>query len=121
MQTLDKILGIDYPVILAPMFLVTTPAMVRIAIENGITGAIPAMNYRRDGELRKAILQLKLETDKPFGINLIVNKSNTRYQRQLAEILDAAPAFVVSSLGNPKELIYEAHRRGIKVFVTLLI
>ena len=116
MQTLDKILGIEYPVILAPMFLVTTPAMVKIAVENGITGAIPAMNYRRDGELRDAILQLKSETDKPFGINLIVNKSNTRYKKQLDEILEAAPAFVISSLGNPKELISEAHKRGIKVF-----
>jgi nitronate monooxygenase len=116
MQTLDKILGIEYPVILAPMFLVSTPLMVKIATENGITGAIPAMNYRRDGELRKAILQLKSETDKPFGINLIVNKSNVRYKKQLDEILDAAPAFVISSLGNPKELIYEAHKRGIKVF-----
>lgn len=116
MQTLDKILGIQYPVILAPMFLVSTPLMVKIATENGITGAIPAMNYRRDGELREAILNLKSETDKPFGINLIVNKSNTRYKKQLDEILDAAPAFVISSLGNPKELIVEAHKRGIKVF-----
>jgi nitronate monooxygenase len=116
MQTLDKILGIEYPVILAPMFLVSTPHIVKIATENGITGAIPAMNYRRDGELRKAILNLKSETDKPFGINLIVNKSNVRYKKQLDEILDAAPAFVISSLGNPKELISEAQKRGIKVF-----
>lgn len=116
MQTLDKILRIEYPVILAPMFLVSTPLMVRIATENGITGAIPAMNYRCDGELRKTILDLKSETEKPFGINLIVNKSNVRYKKQLDEILEAAPAFVISSLGNPKELICEAHKRGIKVF-----
>lgn len=45
MQSLDKILDIKYPVILAPMFLVTTPEMVRIALDCGITGAIPAMNF----------------------------------------------------------------------------
>lgn len=62
------------------------------------------------------IVDLKSETEKPFGINLIVNKSNVRYKKQLDEILEAAPAFVISSLGNPKELICEAHKRGIKVF-----
>lgn len=116
MQSLDKILGIEYPVIMAPMFLVSTPQMVKIALDNGITGAIPAMNYRRDGEMKAAILKLKSESEKPFGINLIVNRSNTRYKKQLAEILDARPAFVISSLGNPKELISEAHKLGIKVF-----
>jgi nitronate monooxygenase len=116
MQTLDKILDIDFPVILAPMFLVSTPLMVKIALDNGITGAIPAMNYRKEGELKKAILEIKSYSDKPFGINLITNKSNTRYKKQLSEILDAAPAYVISSLGNPKELITEAHKNGIKVF-----
>lgn len=116
MQTLDKILDIDFPVILAPMFLVTTPQMVKIALDNGISGAIPAMNYRKDGDLRKAILDIKEYSSKSFGINLITNKSNTRYKKQLTEILDAAPAYVISSLGNPKELINEAHKQGIKVF-----
>jgi nitronate monooxygenase len=116
MQTLDKILNIDFPVILAPMFLVSTPQMVKIALDNGISGAIPAMNYRKDGDLKKAILDIKAYSPKSFGINLITNKSNTRYKKQLAEILDAAPAYVISSLGNPKELITEAHKQGIKVF-----
>jgi len=116
MQTLDKILDIKYPVILAPMFLVTTPEMVKIAMDNGISGAIPAMNFRKDGELARTIKEIKQYSSKAFGINLITNKSNTRYRQQLKEILDSAPAYVISSLGNPKELIKEAHKIGIKVF-----
>lgn len=116
MQTLDKFLGIDYPVIMAPMFLVSTPEMVKIALDNGISGAIPSMNYRKEGELKKAILDIKAHSSKPFGINLIVNKSNTSYKKQLREILESAPPYIISSLGNPKELIFEAHKQGIKVF-----
>lgn len=116
MQTLDTILDIEYPVILAPMFLVTTPEMIKIALDNGISGAIPAMNFRKDGDLSKAIKEIKKHSSKAFGINLITNRSNTRYKKQLYEILEAAPAYVISSLGNPKELIKEAHKVGIKVF-----
>lgn len=116
MQTLDKILNIEYPIILAPMFLVTSTEMIKIALDNGITGAIPAMNFRKTEDLAKAINEIKEHSNKPFGINLITNKSNTSYKKQLKTIIDNQPAFVISSLGNPKELIKEAHKVGIKVF-----
>lgn len=98
------------------MFLVTTPEMVIPALKNGITAAIPAANYRKNGELKAAILYIKSQTNKPFGINLVVNKSNTRYKQQLSEIIDAKPAFIITSLGNPQNAIEAAHKHGIKVF-----
>ena len=116
MQTLDKILNIEQPVILAPMFLVTNAAMIKIALDNGISGAIPAMNFRKAKDLAQAINDIKAHSEKAFGINLIVNKSNISYKKQLKTILDNPPAYVISSLGNPKELIREAHKVGIKVF-----
>ncbi|HOZ30134.1 MAG TPA: nitronate monooxygenase [Bacteroidales bacterium] len=116
MQTLDKILDIEYPVILAPMFLVTTSEMVKIALDNGISGAIPAMNFRKDGDLAKTINEIKQYSSKSFGVNLITNHSNLKYKQQLKEILDSGPAYIISSLGNPQELIKEAHKVGIKVF-----
>lgn len=116
MQTLDKILNIEYPIILAPMFLVSNTEMIKIALDNGITGAIPAMNFRKTVDLAKAINDIKKYSNKPFGINLITNKSNTSYRKQLKTIIENPPAFVISSLGNPKELIIEAHKVGIKVF-----
>jgi nitronate monooxygenase len=39
---LTEMLGIDYPVIMAPMFLVSNAKMVIEACKAGITGAIPA-------------------------------------------------------------------------------
>ena len=74
--SLSEMLNIEFPVIMAPMFLVSNEEMIIEAIKNGITGAIPALNYRTVDELRAAIRRIKKATNGPFGINLIVNKSN---------------------------------------------
>jgi nitronate monooxygenase len=115
-RTLDKLLGIDYPVIVAPMFLISNTKMIKAALANGITAAFPALNYRTDAELRSAILEIKSATDKPFGVNLIVNKSNLKYKEQLKTLLELKVAFVITSLGNPKEVIEACKPLGIKVF-----
>ena len=109
-------LGIDYPVIVAPMFLISNVKMVVAALQNGVTAAFPALNYRSDAELRTAFDQIRAVTDKPFGVNLIVNKSNPKYKGQLATLLQLKPAFIITSLGNPKEVIESCKPLGIKVF-----
>ena len=47
---LNEILNIKYPVILAPMFLVTNVKMVEAAIDAGATGALVAHNYRNSND-----------------------------------------------------------------------
>ena len=65
-----KMMGIKYPVIMAPMFLVSNTQMVIVALESGITAAIPALNYRTDAGLRSAIAEIKSKTNKPFHKDL---------------------------------------------------
>lgn len=113
---LDKLLGIDYPVIVAPMFLISNTKMIKAALANGVTAAFPALNYRTDAELRAAIAEIKSFTDKPFGVNLIVNKSNPKYKGQLETLLDLKVGFIITSLGNPFEVIEKCKPLGIKVF-----
>ena len=84
---LCEMLNIDFPVIMAPMFLVSNEEMIIEVINNGITGAIPALNYRTVDEFRDAIRRIKKAVDGPFGINLIVNKSNFLYKEQLEGML----------------------------------
>jgi len=115
-KTLDQLLGIKYPIIMAPMFLISNTKMIKAALDNGITGAFPALNYRTDKELRAAITDIKSHSDKPFGVNLIVNKSNPKYKAQLETLLELEVGFIITSLGNPKEVIDRAHQKGIKVF-----
>lgn len=117
MQTsITKMLGIQYPIIMAPMFLVSNTQMILAALDNGITAAFPALNYRTDKDLRAAINEIKQKTSKPFGVNLIVNKSNYKYREQLKTCIELKVDFIITSLGSPKEVIDQCKPAGIKVF-----
>jgi len=115
---LTQLLNIKYPIIQAPMFLVSNVAMVTEAMKGGIAGCIPALNYRTLEEFRAAIKELhknKVEGGS-FGFNLIVNKSNIKYKEQLRVICEEGCDFIITSLGSPEETINQAHKVGIKVF-----
>lgn len=115
---LTKLLNIKYPIIQAPMFLVSNVAMVTEAMKAGIAGCIPALNYRTVDELKTAIHQLKTNKVEggSFGFNLIVNKSNLKYKEQLKMLCEEGCDFIITSLGSPEETIKKAHKAGIKVF-----
>ena len=115
-HSLSDILGIEHPIIVAPMFLVSNEEMVVQSCENGATSAIPALNYRTYDELRIAIQSIKKRTSKPFGINLIVNKSNPKYKKQLEVVVEEKVDYIITSLGSPEETINSCKPLGIKVF-----
>jgi len=116
MQTIDKLIGIKYPVIVAPMFLISNAKMIIAALNSGVTAAFPALNYRTDKDMREAIAEIRAATDKPFGVNLIVNKSNPKYKGQLKTLLELKVNFIITSLGSPREVIEACKPLGIKVF-----
>ena len=114
-------LEIRLPVIMAPMFLVTNEAMLMAAMNSGIMGVFPSLNYRKEGELENLIKLLHLEKGRPgnkgnFGVNLIVQKSNPLYQQHLDVCINGKVPFFITSLGNPAEVIKQAHGYGAKVF-----
>lgn len=113
---LTDLLNIQYPIIMAPMFLVSNEKMLIAAAKAGITGCIPALNWRTLEELSAGVKSLKEQCQGPFGINLIVNKSNIKYKDQLKIITDLGVDYIITSLGNPKETIEMAHAKGVKVF-----
>lgn len=115
-QTHKSLFDTEYPVIMAPMFLVSNAAMMKGAADNGISGSFPALNYRTDKEFRVAIDEIRSHSNKSFGVNLIVNKSNVKYKSQLETCLEKKVAYIITSLGNPKECIERCKPFGIKVF-----
>ena len=117
---LTELLGIELPIIMAPMFLVTNTDMVVGACEGGIAGSIPALNFRTIEELEAGIKNIQSRTKKPFGINLIVNKSNIHMKKQLHKCLDLGVNFFITSLGSPEEVIKESKKLGIKVFCDVI-
>lgn len=115
---LTRLLNTKYPVIQAPMFLVSNTAMVIEAMKGGIAGCIPALNYRTLDDLRAALKELKAAKVEggSFGFNLIVNKSNIKYKGQLEVICEEGCDFIITSLGSPEETINQCKKVGIKVF-----
>ena len=113
---LTQMLNIEFPIIQAPMFLVSKAKMVIEACNSGITGCFPALNYRTVEDLRQAILDIKNNCNGPVGVNLIVNKFNTQINQQLEACVDLDIDYIITSLGNPKSIIELCKPKGIKVF-----
>src|SRR5438105_1740443 len=87
---LTQLLNIDFPIIMAPMFLVSNEAMLKEGMKNGIAAAFPSLNYRRDEELSEILDALNTAKTKggTYGINLIVQKTNPYYEKHLKICVD---------------------------------
>ncbi len=117
----SSLVGIDFPIIMAPMFLVSNQKMVEAAMDNGIIGTFPTLNFREEGELESVLEALKNKAKEgkssgSYGVNLIVQKSNPYYKKHLDLCVKQEVPFYITSLGNPKEVIEKAHSYGAKVF-----
>lgn len=110
-----ELFKIDYPIIAAPMFLVSNEDMVVAASEAGALGTFPALNYRPIEKYAEALRQIRARTKRPIGVNIIVNQSNQRQKEDLKHALDNGVDLFITSLGSPKSVIAEAHRNGAKV------
>jgi nitronate monooxygenase len=106
---------IEFPLIMAPMFLVSNIEMIKAAINNGIMGTFPSLNYRKKGELATVINQLnEFKKDKPgnYGVNLIVQKTNLLFDEHLKICTDLKVPFFITSLGNPRPVVNAAKSYG---------
>ena len=118
---LTSMLGIPYPIIMAPMFLVSTPKMLIEASKAGIAGAIPALNFRTDEDFRNALSETKEGCHgKAYGVNLIGNKSNIHFNEQLKTCVEFEVPFIITSLGSPQQVIEACRPKGMKVFCDVI-
>lgn len=109
-------LGCQYPIIAAPMFLVSNEALVTETSNAGGIGATPSLNWRSTELFDAALSTIKAGTDRPFAVNLIVNQTNLRMKADLDVIVRHKVPLVITSLGNPKQVIEAVHAYGGKVF-----
>ncbi len=115
-----RMMGCDYPIIAAPMFLVSNESLVSEASNAGALGATPSLNWRSTEQFDAALADIKSRTTKPYAINLIVNKSNLRMDEDLAVIVKHKVPMVITSLGNPQKVIEAVHAYGGKVFCDVI-
>lgn len=102
------------PVIVAPMFLVSTPQMVIEASNAGAIGSFPLLNARPVEKCAEWLLEIKEALDeKPWAVNLISHRgSNKRYDDDLELIREHQPPIVITSLGSPADVIEIVHGYG---------
>jgi nitronate monooxygenase len=119
-ERLKKVLGIDFPVIMAPMFLVSNKAMLAAGMKAGIMATFPSLNYRKEGEMTTLLDELnEIRSQYPggsYGVNLIVQKTNIYFEKHLQVCVEKKVPFYITSLGSPKKVIEAAHSYGAKVF-----
>lgn len=112
---LTSTFDINHPIIMAPMFLISNTKMLEAAYVNGFIGCVPSLNYRTPKDLEEAMIELTKKCDRKFGVNLITNKSNIHLNAHLEVLEKYPPAFVITSLGSPEEVIRRLKPKGVKV------
>ena len=103
------------------MFLVSNETMMQSALDYGIMGTFPSLNYREKGELKEVLRRLnnykqENKSKGSIGVNLIVQQTNPLYREHLDVCAEAQVPLFITSLGNPSEVITRAHSYGGKVF-----
>ena len=108
------------PVFGAPMFVVSGPELVIEQCKAGIIGSFPALNARPQQELDRWLTRIETELAAfarahperraaPFGVNLIMNKANTRLAEDLEVVLAHKVPIVITSLSAPTALAPRVH------------
>ena len=102
---------IECPVLCGAMYPCSNPELVAAASEAGGMGIVQPLSlvYVHGWEFREGLRHIKSLTQKPFGMNIITEKSSQKYQdrmRQWLEIaLEEGVRFFVTSLGSPRWVV----------------
>lgn len=106
---------LSLPLIGSPMFIISRPALVMAQCRAGIVGAFPSLNARPSGLFEAWLQQLQAEltdADAPFAVNLIVHRSNTRLEEDLALCVQYRVPLVITSLGAREDVNAAIHSYG---------
>jgi len=115
--------GLQIPVIAAPMFIISNPALVTAQSKAGVIGSFPALNARPAELLDEWLHQITEELAKhsrehpsapaaAFAVNQIVHKSNNRLEKDLELCVKYKVPLVITSLGARPEVNDAVHSYG---------
>jgi len=107
------------PAIVAPMFLVSGPDLVVECCNAGLLGTFPSLNQRTSIGFIAWLdeIESRLAPDAaPYGVNLIVHRTNSRLQEDLKVIVERKVPLVITSLGAVAEVVDAVHSYGGIVF-----
>ncbi|HEV7253989.1 MAG TPA: nitronate monooxygenase family protein [Mesorhizobium sp.] len=109
------------PVVGAPLFIISHPALVIAQCRAGVIGAFPALNARPESQLDAWLAEVTETLAAPnpdggrpaaFAVNQIVHRSNTRLEHDLRLCVQYRVPVVISSLGAVEEVNQAVHSYG---------
>lgn len=112
-------LNASLPAVVAPMFLVSGPALVAAACASGMVAAFPSLNARTTEDFRDWLGQLKAQqtpSSAAFAVNLVTHRSNPRFAADLQACVEARVPLIITALGSPTPAIEAVHAYGGLVF-----
>lgn len=119
----DVLQQVPFPVIAAPMFIVSNPKSVIAQCKAGIVGSMPALNARPASQLDEWLSEITEALDAhnqanpdnpaaPFAINQIVHRSNDRLEHDMEVCARYKVPIVITSLGAREDVNQAVHGWG---------
>jgi nitronate monooxygenase len=114
---------LPFPVIGAPLFIISNPKLVIAQCIAGVVGSMPALNARPAEQLEAWLVEITealaaynrahpQAPAAPFAINQIVHKSNDRLEHDMAMCVKYKVPIIITSLGAREEINAAAHSYG---------
>jgi len=110
--------GVKLPIICGPMYPCSNPELVAAASEAGAIGIIQpiSLTYVYGHDFREGIRYIRSLTNKPIGMNALIEKSSKKYHQRMMQWIDIALEedihFFITSLGNPQSVVEKVHAYG---------
>ena len=110
-----RLLAIESPIICGAMYPCSNPELVAAASEAGGIGIVQpiSLTYVYGYDYRAGLQYIRSLTDKPIGVNMLVEGSSGTYRKRLEEwmeiSLEEGVRFFVTALGNPRWVVDKAN------------
>jgi len=114
------------PLIASPMFIASGLELVIETCKAGVVGTFPALNQRTSEGFETWLIEIQTRLSDwekqtgnqaaPFGVNIVVHRSNPRWQADLAICVKHKVPLVITSLGAVADLVDAVHSYGGLVF-----
>lgn len=111
-------LGIQHPIIGGAMYPCSNPELIAAVSEAGGIGIVQpiSLTYVHGYDFRQGLRYIKTLTNKPIGMNVLIEKSSHKYHQRMQQWIDIAleegVRFFVTSLGKPDWVVQQVHPKG---------
>jgi nitronate monooxygenase len=116
--SLTRLLGIEHPIIQAPIGGLSVPALAGAVSNAGGLGMM-AITWLALDEIREAIAEVLAMTNRPFGVNIVIDPHDEPQDARVEAALAAGAPIVSFFWGDPAPFVGRVHAAGAKATLTV--